>query len=180
MKLNKIILLEDIQWLLMWGRKAAINANAIHCRWCQHCTVGHFGAIYSSLSCLLMCANISTTYTFPSMVKIKVKTTDGVRKGQGKERSRKREGERGNEKWKMRCSGGKWKSAMRDKVFKKMFGYICCSQHAKKQMGADFKSHLPSLNHLCSAVEVTITNHKSINYHIPSVGAASKLSWKRH
>lgn len=78
----------------------------------------------------------------------------------------------------MRCSGGKWKSVMRDKVvffFKKRFGYICCLQQAKKQMGADFKSHLPSLNHRCNAVEVTITNHKSINYHIPSVGAASKL-----
>lgn len=73
-------------------------------------------------------------------------------------------------------------SEERDKVLKKMFGYICCSQHAKKQMGADFKSDLASLNHLCYAVEVTITNHKSINYHIHSVGAAcavSKLSWKR-
>lgn len=42
-----------------------------------------------------MCANISTSYTFPSMVKIKVKTADGVRKGQGKERGMKREGEMG-------------------------------------------------------------------------------------
>lgn len=42
----------------------------------------------------------------------------------------------------------------RDKVFKKMFGYICFTQHAKKQLGADFKSHLPSLNHLCYAMEV--------------------------
>lgn len=78
----------------------------------------------------------------------------------------------------MRCSGGKWKSAMRDKVSKKCLVIFAAVSMQKSKWGADFKSHLPSLNHRY-AVEVTITNHKSINYHIPSVGAASKLSWKR-